>query len=122
MPSTVVTPTIPQSPLDTPESPTETPESLIVEWLEGEWRITHYPYALESDPVYAADDKVSVKGLPSGSRYRRGFIYGPRGVTFQGTGLAEDGNYITIDYMNTNIYEDPITEFYFTYGVTGHAV
>jgi len=94
-----------------------------IEWLEEDWKITHYIYVLESDPMFANDDRVVVPGLSDTETYRRNFIYGrdrlgPRGVLFQGTGKAENGKYITIDWWNTP--ENPLIEQYvFTYGEGG---
>jgi 3D (Asp-Asp-Asp) domain-containing protein len=44
---------------------------------------------------------------------------GPRGVVWQGTGKAESGEYITIDHMKTDIYNDLVSDYYFTYGEGG---
>lgn len=93
---TSIPPTAMPLPSPTPTcTPTPTPQ-----WLEGEFAITHYTFALESDPIYANDPKVSANGLPPDKMYRQGFLYGPSGILLQGTGLAEDGNYITIDWQN----------------------
>jgi YD repeat-containing protein len=110
-------PTTPPTP--TP-SPTPEPE---IEWFDEEWRITHYPYVLESDPMFANDEKVTVPGLSETETYRLNFIYGvdprgPRGVVFQGTGKAENEKYITIDYTKTDI-KGSIWNFVFTYGKGG---
>jgi 3D (Asp-Asp-Asp) domain-containing protein len=65
------------------------------EWLDG-FIITHYTFALETDPVYAADKKVKANGLKG--EYRENFLFGPSGVLKQGTGQTESGEYITIDW------------------------
>ena len=126
-----ITPTNPPTPVQTPSattppsavplpSPTSTctptPTSFTPQWLEGEYHITHYIFALESDPEYANDPKVSANGLPSDRKYRQGFLYGPAGILLQGTGLAEDGNYITIDWQNGGSQGNGI---YFKYGIGG---
>jgi 3D (Asp-Asp-Asp) domain-containing protein len=97
---------------DSERCPSPTPE---VKWLEGTFKITHYTFALESDPKYADDEKVSAKGLPSGKKYREGFLYGEHGILMQGTGLAEDGKYITIDWTDGPQGRDTT----FTYGIGG---
>lgn len=91
----------------------------------GEWKITHYNYALESDSQFPADDKVPVSGLPQDRLYRRQFIYSPPGIYGQGTGRAESGEYITIDHWrNLQTYgpgwedSNPVY-WYFTYGKGG---
>jgi RHS repeat-associated protein len=100
-----------------------------IEWLDkgehwkdyghsGEWLITHYTYALERDPAYASGsvaDKFTVAGLDSNKTYRRGFIWGDRGITKQGTGLSENCEYISIDYNKTDIYHDNIIDYIFKY-------
>lgn len=65
----------------------------------GRFTITHYTYALEYDPLYANEPKVTAPGLTG--TYRRGFLYGltsgpykNSGVRMQGTGLTEDGRLI----------------------------
>jgi 3D (Asp-Asp-Asp) domain-containing protein len=63
--------------------------------MEG-FTITHYTFAREDDPVYANDKEVEAKGLEG--KYRENFLYGPRGVIMQGTGLTRSGDYITIDW------------------------
>ncbi len=121
-PTRTPTPTYTPTPTSTP-----TPTPLSIEWFEGDWRITHYIYVLESDPMFAGDDRVTVPGLSENETYRRNFIYGrdptgPRGVVFQGTGRAENGKYITIDWWNTPqdaIDSGRIEEYLFTYGEGG---
>lgn len=91
----------------------------------GEWKITHYNYALESDSQFPANDKVPVGGLVPDRVYRRQFIYSPSGIYGQGTGKAESGEYITIDHWR-NLQEygpgwedsNPVY-WYFTYGKGG---
>ncbi|HMM97477.1 MAG TPA: DUF6531 domain-containing protein [Anaerolineales bacterium] len=91
----------------------------------GEWKITHYNYALESDSQFPANDKVPVGGLVPERVYRRQFIYSPPGIYGQGTGRAESGEYITIDHWR-NLQEygpgwedsNPVY-WYFTYGKGG---
>ena len=61
-----------------------------------DFQITHYTMALEDDPLYADDALVDAKGL--NEKHRRGFLYGGRGVLMQGSGLASNGQYITIDW------------------------
>ncbi len=123
-------PTIPPSPLPSPSttpSRTWTPIPVLratvtvtqtptPTWLGGEFIITHYTFALESDPLYANDARVSANGLPAGSFYREGFLYGDRGILLQGTGVAEDGNYITIDWTRGG---PNAQDTYFTYGQGG---
>jgi 3D (Asp-Asp-Asp) domain-containing protein len=60
----------------------------------GNFLITHYTFALEADPIHAQSPKVSAPGLPPNKKYRASFLGNPYGVEMQGTGLAEDGNYI----------------------------
>ncbi len=114
-----VTPT--PSPVSLPSptatcTPTWTP--LAPQWLEGDFTITHYTFALESDPIYANDQRVSANGLPPERQYREGFLFGPSGIRQQGTGLAEDGEYITIDWTRGNP-RGSREEVYFTYGIGG---
>jgi RHS repeat-associated protein len=103
-------------------SPTSTP---ALQYL-GEYEITHYNYAMESDPQFPANDKVRVSGLDPNKTYRRQFIYSNAGIYMQGTGLAEDGTYITIDYTkNIKLYGQDFLRttnpalLYFTYGKGG---
>jgi hypothetical protein len=129
--ATPPTPTVPPTPTTPPTEtpgtpPTEPPPPTptpTIEWFEEEWLITHYIYALESDPIFANDDRVVVPGLDQNKMYRLNFIYGadptgPRGVVWQGTGKAETGEYITIDYTKTDI-NGSIWNFVFTYGQGG---
>ncbi len=91
----------------------------------GEWKITHYNYALESDSQFPADDRVPVSGLVQDRMYRRQFIYSPPGIYGQGTGRAESGEYITIDHWRNLQTYGPGWEntnpayWYFTYGKGG---
>jgi RHS repeat-associated protein len=104
-----------RSPSPTPTC-TLTPTPLAPQWLDGEYHVTHYTFALESDPEYANDPKVTANGLPSDKTYRYGFLFGPAGILMQGTGLAEDGNYITIDWGHGRPQGE---NTYFTYGIGG---
>ena len=92
-----------------------------VTWLEETFTISHYTYALERDPIYADDELVSVPGLPEADLYKSGFIYGGRGILLQGTGLAENGRFITIDWERS--YHDPNdftnNRWFFKYGQGG---
>ena len=64
------------------------------------WKITYYNYAMESDP-FLASDKQPIKGLSK--EYRSKFVWNRQGgIALEGTGLADDGQYITIDYSKTN--------------------
>ena len=66
------------------------------DWMDG-FVITHYLIIMESDPVFADDKKVKANGLEG--EYREGFLFKPKtGVLFQGTGLTEAGDYITINW------------------------
>jgi len=60
----------------------------------GQFLLTHYTFALESDPVHAGSPKISVPGLPKDKKYKKSFLSSPYGIKMQGTGLAEDGNHI----------------------------
>jgi len=121
--------TTPVSPLPTPTTPppsptpmctaTPTPSPTLtpeIKWLDGDFKITHYTFALESDPVYANDPKVSAKGFPPNEKYREGFLYGPYGVLMQGTGLTENGEYVTIDWTK-GVPQGKNT--FFTHGIGG---
>lgn len=122
VPSLTVTCTATPTSVSNP-TPTST-GSPTLEYL-GEWKITHYNYALESDSQFPADDKVPVSGLVQDRLYRRQFIYSPPGIYGQGTGRAESGEYITIDHWrNLQTYgpgwedSNPVY-WYFTYGKGG---
>jgi 3D (Asp-Asp-Asp) domain-containing protein len=111
------------SPTETP--PIETPTPIISELIGG-WKITHYNYALENDPQFPAGDKIPIPGLDPSKVYRRQFIYSPAGIIKQGTGLSEEGEYITIDqWKNLQKYgsdwmdNTSIVNWYFTYGKGG---
>jgi 3D (Asp-Asp-Asp) domain-containing protein len=78
------------------------------------FKITHYTFALEADPAYASSPKVSAKGLTG--MYRKGFLFGASGILMQGTGLAEDGRYITIDWSRSN---SQAGDWCFMYGMGG---
>jgi 3D (Asp-Asp-Asp) domain-containing protein len=121
---TPLPPTI--SPTPTPTcTPTGTPTGTPTLIYLGEWKITHYNYAMENDPQFPADDRVTVSGLDQSKTYRRQFIYSFAGIYGQGTGVSESGEYITIDHMR-NLQEygpgwiDTNPAFwYFTYGKGG---
>ena len=76
----------------------------------GNFLLTHYTFALESDPIHAGSPEVSAPGLPSGKKYKKSFLGSPYGIKMQGTGLADDGQYIR--YQGNNSY---------AYGVGGAA-
>jgi 3D (Asp-Asp-Asp) domain-containing protein len=76
----------------------------------GNFLLTHYTFALESDPVHAKSPKVSAPGLPKDKKYKQSFLGSPYGIKMQGTGLADDGQYIR--YQGNNSY---------AYGVGGAA-
>jgi 3D (Asp-Asp-Asp) domain-containing protein len=76
----------------------------------GNFLLTHYTFALESDPIHAGSPKVSAPGLPKDRKYKQSFLGSPYGIKMQGTGLAEDGSYIR--YQGSNSY---------SYGVGGAA-
>jgi RHS repeat-associated protein len=118
--SSVPSPTPTSTPLPTiPQCPT--PNATPV-WLDGDFMITHYTFALESDPRYANDSKVPANGLPPDKLYRDGFLFGSRGILQQGTGLAEDGDYITIDWYTEGVggvHGPNARDTYFTYGIGG---
>lgn len=90
-----------------------------IDWFEEPFIISHYTYALESDPMYANDKRVSVPGLPRFVKLREGFIFGGRGVIQQGTGLTEDGRYITIDWTKSVYDENDVANnrWFFKFGV-----
>jgi hypothetical protein len=135
------TPTSTSTPLptstSTPCPPTIIPTPTQTLVYLGEWKITHYNYALETDfPAVRADDGTSdyvyVGGLSTAEsprKFRRQFIYnGQYGIPMQGTGLAEDGKtYVTIDWTKTTDKfpnerwwdtQSPV-EWFFTYGEGG---
>jgi len=60
----------------------------------GNFLLTHYTFALESDPIHAGQPKISAPGLPKDKKYNKSFLGSPYGIKMQGTGLAEDGKYI----------------------------
>jgi 3D (Asp-Asp-Asp) domain-containing protein len=74
----------------------------------GNFLLTHYTFALESDPIHAGQPKISAPGLPKDKKYNKSFLGSPYGIKMQGTGLAEDGKYIK--YAGNGQY---------TYGVGG---
>ncbi|MEM8858455.1 MAG: hypothetical protein AAGD96_09045 [Chloroflexota bacterium] len=90
-----------------------------IEWLEQTFTISHYTFALETDPLYVEDEKVKAPGLDENEKHRYGFLFGGRGVLQQGSGLTESGRYITIDWDRS--YHDPEdftqNRWYFKYGV-----
>jgi 3D (Asp-Asp-Asp) domain-containing protein len=76
----------------------------------GNFLLTHYTFALESDPVHNGSPKISAPGLPPDKKYKKSFLASPYGIKMQGTGLADDGHYIR--YQGNNHY---------AYGVGGAA-
>jgi 3D (Asp-Asp-Asp) domain-containing protein/cell wall-associated NlpC family hydrolase len=68
----------------------------------GTFLLTHYTFALESDPVHNGSPKISAPGLPAGKKYKKSFLASPYGIKMQGTGLAEDGQHIK--YVGSNKY------------------
>ena len=68
----------------------------------GNFLLTHYTFALESDPIHNGSPKVSAPGLPKDKKYKQSFLASPYGIKMQGTGLAEDGQYI--QYRGNNSY------------------
>jgi len=93
-PSPSPSPTTPPTATCTPTViPTPTPTLILL----GQWKITYYVIALETE--FPAD-YVHVGGLQG--TYRRQFIYSPAGVYGQGTGKSESGQYITIDWTTNN--------------------
>jgi hypothetical protein len=92
------------SPTSIPNPP-PTPTSGQTLIYLGEWKITHYNYALEADSQFPANDRLPVSGLDQSRNYRRQFIYSQAGIYGQGTGKAEGGEYITIDHWkNLQLY------------------
>jgi 3D (Asp-Asp-Asp) domain-containing protein len=81
--------------------------------LPDVFTISHYSLALEGDPLYQDDIMVFAPGL--NERHKYGFLYGEHGITRQGTGVALDGKYITIDWENS----DFVNTLAFEYGVGG---
>ena len=75
----------------------KTKDGRDVKWVSGgaNFQVTHYTYALESDPIHSGSEaeKIEAPGL-GGAKYKRGFLGAKYGVGMQGTGLAEDGKYI----------------------------
>ena len=90
-----------------------------IEWFEEKFIISHYTFALESDPLYTDDEKIVVPGLPEEDKFRSGFIFGGRGVLLQGTGLTEDGRYISIDWPKSHHDPEDVSNnrWVFKYGV-----
>lgn len=76
-----------------------------IEWLPGTYELTHYTFALESDPIHqrstSAGELISAKGL--NEKYRRSFLGGDYGVMMQGTGIAENGK--VIRYVGNGKYD-----------------
>ncbi|TMQ02616.1 MAG: hypothetical protein E6J91_51000 [Deltaproteobacteria bacterium] len=68
----------------------------------GNFLLTHYTFALESDPRHKNSPKVSAPGLPKDKKYKQSFLGSTLGIKMQGTGLAEDGHYI--HYAGNNTY------------------
>ena len=68
----------------------------------GNFLLTHYTFALESDPKHKGSPKVSAPGLPKDKKYKQSFLGSPYGIKMQGTGLADDGQYI--HYKGNNSY------------------
>ncbi|HET7502029.1 MAG TPA: 3D domain-containing protein [Kofleriaceae bacterium] len=60
----------------------------------GNFLLTHYTFALESDPKHNGSPKVSAPGLPKDKKYKQSFLGSPYGIKMQGTGKADDGQYI----------------------------
>ncbi len=85
---------------------------------ESTFVITHYTFALEADPMYEGGESVVAPGLDPTKTYKNDFLYGKRGVIMQGTGLAKDGQYVTLDWHKTNLRKQT---FSFKYG-TGRNV
>lgn len=84
-----------------------------VQWVDGgaDFTVTHYTYALESDPQHKDSPKVSASGL--NEEYRESFLGWPYGVAMEGTGLAENGKYIKYNKKNSDGSYD------YAYGVGG---
>ena len=89
-----------------------------VEWFESPFIISHYTFALETDPKYADDKKIPVPGLPENVKLREGFVFGGRGIIQQGTGVTEDGDFISIDWTKSHYDEEDVSQnrWFFRYG------
>jgi 3D (Asp-Asp-Asp) domain-containing protein len=85
-----------------------------IEWLPQPFTITHYTFALESDPIHASSPLVQAAGLKE--KHRESFLYGDRGILMQGTGQASNGQYITIDWSKGG---PAGRDTAFTYGIGG---
>jgi len=104
---------------------TPTPEPTAGNWytFEDYWIISHYVTALEWDPYFdstgpwAAGVKGYIPGLDQNKTYNLNWVYGDRGVIFQGQGLSSHGEYISEDYATTNAKNDG--NIYFRYGKGG---
>jgi 3D (Asp-Asp-Asp) domain-containing protein len=70
----------------------------------GNFLLTHYTFALESDPVHNGSPRVSAPGLPKDKKYKQSFLGSPYGIKMQGTGLADDGNHIRYQGNGTYAY------------------
>jgi 3D (Asp-Asp-Asp) domain-containing protein/cell wall-associated NlpC family hydrolase len=70
----------------------------------GNFLLTHYTFALESDPKHKGSPKVSAPGLPKDKKYKKSFLGSPYGIKMQGTGLADDGHYIRYQGNGTYAY------------------
>ncbi len=46
----------------------------------GNFLLTHYTFALESDPIHAGQPKISVPGLPKDKKYNKSFLGSPYGI------------------------------------------
>jgi len=91
-----------------------------VDWFADNFKITHYTFALERDPLYAHQQKTETPtGLDGKTKYRKSFLYGSRGIRMQGTGLGEDGQYITLDWGKCNPRTDKNEDLVFKYGKGG---
>jgi 3D (Asp-Asp-Asp) domain-containing protein len=131
----VPSPTATSTPLPPTPTPTVTLCPTPTQIYLGEWKITHYPIAVEWDsqfptvnPDTGESDYLPVSGLDHTKKYRRQFIYSPAGIYTQGTGLAEDRQtYITIDWTTNDqeygkgwIDNTNPALWYFTYGIGGN--
>ena len=70
----------------------------------GNFLLTHYTFALESDPIHNGSPKISAPGLPKDKKYKKSFLGSPYGIKMQGTGLADDGQHIRYQGNNTYAY------------------